>query len=144
MAKLPRPKKPRPKAAKSPRVRGKSDGHRFPSKEEVIRYIEDSPTPIGKREIARAFRIPTAERPALRALIKELRAEGIMGRRGPGACLGLAAGGFGAGEDLLRGNEKVDVVEVVALGRIHNRVGLSVVVLLIRFARRQIRIHSTA
>ncbi len=52
----------------------------FPSKEEVLAFLRESPARVGKREIARAFHIRGDERVALKALIKELRSEGLLER----------------------------------------------------------------
>ncbi len=43
--------------------------------------------------------------------------EGIVGRRV--RPFRGTAGGLGAGADLLRSDQKVDVVQVIALGRVH-------------------------
>ena len=53
----------------------------FPTKEEILAFIEDSPGPVGQREIARAFRIEGGERIQLKALMRELRREGTLERR---------------------------------------------------------------
>lgn len=52
----------------------------FPTKEELLTYIRESPVPVGKREIARAFRITGSERIRLKAMIRELEREGTLGR----------------------------------------------------------------
>ena len=57
-------------------------GAPFPSKEEVRRFIVESPTPVGKREVARAFKIKGEDRQQLKALIRELREEGALARDG--------------------------------------------------------------
>ena len=59
-----------PKAKKRP----------FPSKDEVAEFIRESPTPVGKREIARAFQISGSDRVALKELMKELQADGTVER----------------------------------------------------------------
>ena len=53
----------------------------FPTKEEILAFIEDSPGPVGKREIARAFRIEGGDRIQLKAVMRELRREGALERR---------------------------------------------------------------
>jgi len=50
----------------------------FPTREEVLAFIRESKGPVGKREIARAFKIRSAERPALKELIKDLRRSGEL------------------------------------------------------------------
>jgi len=52
----------------------------FPSKDDILRFIADSPDPVGRREIARAFNIRGAQRAELRALLKELAEEGHIDR----------------------------------------------------------------
>ncbi len=52
----------------------------FPSREDVLEFIADSPTPVGKREIARAFHIRGDQRRQLNDLLRDLRAEGRIGR----------------------------------------------------------------
>jgi ribonuclease R len=63
-----RAKHPKPKAAP------------LPSKEQLLTYIRESPVPVGKREIARAFRVSGADRVALKAMLKELQQEEAVGR----------------------------------------------------------------
>jgi len=53
----------------------------FPSKEKVLAFIRESTTPVGKREIARAFRIKGSNRIPLKAMLKELEREGILESR---------------------------------------------------------------
>lgn len=52
----------------------------FPSKQEVLAFIRESPTPPNRREIARAFAVRGADRTALRQLLKELQEEGLLER----------------------------------------------------------------
>ncbi len=58
----------------------KPDPRPFPSKAEVIAFVQDSPTPVGKREIARAFQIKGGDRIQLKALLRELKQEGVLER----------------------------------------------------------------
>ena len=53
----------------------------FPSRQEVLDFIRESPVPVGKKEIARAFHIRGENRVALKALLKELAAEGLLDRQ---------------------------------------------------------------
>ena len=58
---------------------GKAAAAPFPSKEQVLAFINESSEPVGKREIARAFRIKGGnDRIRLKALLKELRQEGLL------------------------------------------------------------------
>lgn len=52
----------------------------FPTRDEVLRFIHESPEKVGKREIARAFRITGADRMLLKKLLKELGEEGLIER----------------------------------------------------------------
>ncbi len=52
----------------------------LPTKDQLRTFIAESPTPVGKREIARAFQITGDDRVPLKALLKELSAEGTVGR----------------------------------------------------------------
>ena len=53
----------------------------FPDKDTVLAFIRGSTTPVGKREIARAFKLSgTADRERLKELLKELEADGNVER----------------------------------------------------------------
>ncbi len=52
----------------------------FPTKQQVIDFIRESPVPVTRREIARAFQITGDDRIPLKALIKELQNEGVIDR----------------------------------------------------------------
>src|ERR1043165_3020866 len=52
----------------------------FPTKEQVLAFIRESETPVGKREIARAFHLKGSDRIPLKALLKELEREGGVDR----------------------------------------------------------------
>lgn len=54
---------------------------KFPSKAEVIQWIEDNPTKTNKRDIGRAFGIKGAARIDLKRMLKELTAEGVLSKR---------------------------------------------------------------
>ena len=49
----------------------------LPTREKILEYIRESPTPVGKREIARAFAIKGADRIGLKAILKDLEREGF-------------------------------------------------------------------
>jgi len=59
------------------RGKGKSA---LPTRQQVLDFIRSSPTPVGKREIARAFQIKGGDRIALKAMLKELAEEGAVDR----------------------------------------------------------------
>ncbi len=74
--------------AKKTRKAGKKGGHTaVPTREEILSYIQENPDQAGKRDIARAFGLRSADKPAFEAILKELRREGLFGRRRGGAAL---------------------------------------------------------
>jgi len=73
-SKPPRHPRPGPKRPPKPATRG------LPSREQVLEFIKDSPTPVGKREIARAFNVESQDRIALKKLLKEIEADGAVAR----------------------------------------------------------------
>ncbi|HXV24842.1 MAG TPA: ribonuclease R, partial [Alphaproteobacteria bacterium] len=48
----------------------------FPTKQQILDFIRNSPTLVGKREIARAFRIGGENRLRLKEILRELKEEG--------------------------------------------------------------------
>jgi ribonuclease R len=55
----------------------------LPTKEQILAFVRASPTPVGKREIARAFGVGGGDRIALKAVLKEIAREGVVeSRRG--------------------------------------------------------------
>ena len=53
----------------------------FPSREQIVAFIRESPGEVGKREIARAFRLDGDQRVALKSILKELEADGTLARK---------------------------------------------------------------
>ncbi len=51
-----------------------------PTKQDILEFINESPAPVGKREIARAFRIRGADRIWLKTVLKELELDGELSR----------------------------------------------------------------
>jgi ribonuclease R len=51
-----------------------------PTREQVLDFIRRSPTPVGKREIARAFQLKGADKIPLKAMLKELAESGEIDR----------------------------------------------------------------
>ena len=49
---------------------------RVPTRDELLAFIKESATPIGKREIARAFHIKGDQRIELKQLLRDLRDSG--------------------------------------------------------------------
>ncbi len=62
-----------PMAALDRRKRAKGA---LPSASEVVAFIRDSPTAVGNREIARAFNLESADRPALRDMLRQIERSG--------------------------------------------------------------------
>ena len=55
---------------------------RLPSRDDILKFIAESPGKVGKREIARAFGIKGGERIQLKGLIADMTAEGdLVGNR---------------------------------------------------------------
>ena len=52
----------------------------FPSRDEILRFIRESPGRVGKREIARAFRLNADQKVELRQVLKDLEGEGGVER----------------------------------------------------------------
>ncbi len=52
----------------------------FPTPDEIRAFIAESPHPVGKREIARAFAISGGDRVRLKAILRELAGEGTVER----------------------------------------------------------------
>lgn len=50
----------------------------LPTKEQVREFIEESESPVGKREIAKAFHIKGSDRIYLKQILKELLSEGVL------------------------------------------------------------------
>jgi ribonuclease R len=82
-----KPRSPRPRqenakqdGARAPTVsRGKkAKPTRFPTQEQILAFIRESEGKVGKREIARAFQLKGAERIRLKALLKEMVADGSI------------------------------------------------------------------
>ncbi len=52
----------------------------LPTRQQILDFVRNSPTPVGKREIARAFQVKGSDRIPLKALLKELAEEGVVDR----------------------------------------------------------------
>ncbi|MEZ5666245.1 MAG: ribonuclease R [Alphaproteobacteria bacterium] len=55
-------------------------GSALPTRDEVVAFIRATPGKVGKREIARAFKVAGADRPALKELLRTLEADGLIER----------------------------------------------------------------
>ncbi len=52
----------------------------FPSKDEILRFIAETPGLVGKREIARAFHVHGDRRQELKKLLREMTNEGLLNK----------------------------------------------------------------
>lgn len=55
----------------------------FPSKQQIVDFVRDTPGRVGKREIARAFKLDVDQKRLLKSVLKEMKSEGMLdaGRR---------------------------------------------------------------
>ena len=83
-----------------------------PTKQQILDFIKESPGPVGKREIARAFGIRGGARIALKAVLKEMKNEGLLDR---GAKRRMRPGGT------LPPVAVIDVIEIDADGDVKCR-----------------------
>ncbi len=63
----------------------------LPDREAILAFVRQTPSSVGKREIARAFGLKGAEREALKELLREMEEEGLLAT-GPGRALHQAGG----------------------------------------------------
>lgn len=63
---------------KSGAKRTRRSSSRLPSKQDILKFIQDSSSFAGKREIARAFQIKGADRIGLKLLLREMADEGLI------------------------------------------------------------------
>ncbi|MEM1317092.1 MAG: ribonuclease R [Pseudomonadota bacterium] len=63
-------------------VKNKGKRAPLPSAEKVAEWIRENPSQSGKREIARAFGLKGQQKIALKAVLKELEATGVLKKRG--------------------------------------------------------------
>lgn len=52
----------------------------FPTREQIATFIRESPVPVGKREVARAFSITGNDRMLLKKVLRELESDGTIDR----------------------------------------------------------------
>lgn len=76
MARTPKPSTPKSSSPKSRPSSRPQPG--MPTREQVIEFIQTSPTPAGKREIAKAFGLKGQEKIALKKLLKDMAEEGLI------------------------------------------------------------------
>ncbi|WP_414719688.1 ribonuclease R [Tsuneonella suprasediminis] len=76
MARTPKPSTPKSSSPKSHPSSRPQPG--MPTREQVIEFIQSSPTPAGKREIAKAFGLKGQEKIALKKLLKDMAEEGLI------------------------------------------------------------------
>jgi ribonuclease R len=51
---------------------------RFPSKKEILSYIQENPNKVGKRDIARAFGLIGSQRVKLKDILRDMKDEGLI------------------------------------------------------------------
>ena len=75
--------------ARKKKTAGSGKSAPFPSREQILEFINDSPRPAGKREIARAFQLDAEQKKILKKVLREMQDEGALergrGRRYGGA-----------------------------------------------------------
>ena len=76
-----RKRHPKPPSDGASRGRRRNLG-RLPTREEILDFIATSPTPVARRDILHAFKVPPDARLALKGLIKEIERGGAV-ERGP-------------------------------------------------------------
>jgi len=74
-----KPSKKPAKKADAPRKRDREQG--LPTREQILEFVSSSATPIGKREIARAFNIKGTDRIPLKQMLKAMAEEGLLEKR---------------------------------------------------------------
>ena len=52
----------------------------MPSRDEILRFVEENESPVGKREIARAFGLSGGQKIDLKHLLREMETEGLLDR----------------------------------------------------------------
>lgn len=55
----------------------------LPTREQILSFVEESSSPVGKREIAKAFGLTAQDKILLKALLKDMANEGLLDS-GPG------------------------------------------------------------
>ncbi|MEK9754062.1 MAG: ribonuclease R [Rhodospirillaceae bacterium] len=61
----------------------------FPSREQILEFIQNSPGEVGKREIARAFQLDAEQKRLLKKVLREMAVDGML-RKGHGRRFGDA------------------------------------------------------
>ena len=62
------------------RINPKAGAPALPSREQILAFITETPGKVGKREIAKAFGISGADKIGLKAILKEIEADGALDR----------------------------------------------------------------
>ena len=63
----------------------------LPSREQILDFIASSDQPAGKRELAKAFGLSSADKQALKVLLRDMADEGLI-EGGPGRAFHQAGG----------------------------------------------------
>ncbi len=53
----------------------------FPSREDILRFVTESPAPVGRRDIVRAFRLDAGQRARLKRVLRDMEEDGSVPSR---------------------------------------------------------------
>jgi ribonuclease R len=67
----------RDKPQKKSKIKGGSKAP-IPTRDEILKFIRESTTQVGKREIARAFGLKGTDKIALKAILRDLKTTGAV------------------------------------------------------------------
>jgi ribonuclease R len=59
-------------------ARSKQNPASFPSRDDILEFVRDSPGEVGKREIARAFRLDAGQKRTLKKMLREMELDGSL------------------------------------------------------------------
>ena len=65
----------------TPLTKSRQKSAPFPSREDILRFVTESPAPVGKREIVRAFRLDTSQRARLKRVLRDMEEDGSLPSR---------------------------------------------------------------
>ncbi len=78
MTKPPRKKTPKKTAPKKPAPKKPTKAAPFPSDEDILKFVEESPGRVGKREIARAFKLNARQKRTLKKVLRDMQQSGTL------------------------------------------------------------------
>ncbi len=65
----------------TPLTKSRQKSAPFPSREDILRFVTESPAPVGRREIVRAFRLDTGQRARLKRVLRDMEEDGSLPSR---------------------------------------------------------------